>query len=556
MKPDIEIAREAHLLPITQIAARIGIPERSLELYGPYKAKINLTYCLNCMEHPPGKLVLVTATSPTPAGEGKTTTSIGLTDAMNRLNRQTAVCLREPSLGPVFGIKGGAAGGGYAQCVPMEDINLHFTGDLHAITSAHNTLAALLNNAIYRHKIELDPKKILWNRVVDVNDRALRNIIVGLGKSTDGVTHESGFDITAASEIMAILCLARNLSDLKEKIGNILLGFDFKNKPIYCRDLNVAGAITVLLKDAIKPNLVQTMENNPAFIHGGPFANIAQGANSIMATNFALRTNDYVVTEAGFGSDLGAEKFFDLVSLYGGFAPDLTVITTTIKALKMHGGQSLDRIKQENLTALSDGLANLGRHISNMKKFNIPVVVALNKFNFDTPAEIEMVFSYCEQLGVDVALSEVWEKGGEGGEALAKLVIEKLESPTVSTFTPLYDWNDSIEEKVLTVAREIYGAADVEFELDARQDIANIKQIGLDNLPICIAKTQKSFSDDPTKLGAPSGFTLKIRRVLIAAGAGFLIPIAGRMLRMPGLPMKPAAESIDIDFDGDVVGLF
>ena len=555
MKPDIEIAREARMLPITQIAARIGIPERALELYGPYKAKINLNYCLNCMEQPPGKLILVTATSPTPAGEGKTTTCIGLTEAMNRLNRQTAVCLREPSLGPVFGIKGGAAGGGFSQCVPMEDINLHFTGDLHAITSAHNTLAALLNNAIYQHKIELDPKKILWNRVLDVNDRALRNIVVGLGKSTDGVTHESGFDITAASEIMAILCLARNLSDLKEKLGNILLGFDYKNKPVFCRDLGVAGALTVLLKDAIKPNLVQTMENNPAFIHGGPFANIAQGTNSIMATRFALRTNDYVITEAGFGSDLGAEKFFNLVSPYGGFTPDLTVITTTIKALKMHGGQPLDRIKQENLIALSDGLSNLGRHISNLKKFHIPVVVAVNKYSFDSPQEIEMVFEYCKQLGVDIALSEVWEKGGGGGEDLARIVLKNLDSYSEG-FTPLYEWNSSVEDKIITVAREIYGAKNVEFESEALQDIKDITQLKLNSLPICIAKTQKSFSDDPTKFGAPEGFTLRIRRILINAGAGFLIPIAGTMLRMPGLPMKPAAESIDIDYDGDVVGLF
>ncbi|MHA1521004.1 MAG: formate--tetrahydrofolate ligase [Promethearchaeota archaeon] len=555
MKPDIEIARNAHMLPITQIAARIGIPERALELYGPHKAKINLSYCIDCMGQTPGKLILVTATSPTPAGEGKTTTSIGLTDALNRLNRQTAACLREPSLGPVFGIKGGAAGGGFSQCVPMEDINLHFTGDLHAITAAHNTLAALLNNAIYRHKIELDPKKILWNRVLDVNDRSLRNIIVGLGKSTDGVSHQSGFDITAASEIMAILCLARNLSDLKEKLGNILLGFDYKNKPVYCSNLGVAGSLTVLLKDAIKPNLVQTMENNPAFIHGGPFANIAQGTNSIMATRFALRTNDYVVTEAGFGSDLGAEKFFNLVSPYGGFAPDLTVVTTTIKALKMHGGQALARIKQENLNALSDGLTNLGRHVSNLKKFHVPVVVALNKFSFDSPHEIEMVFDYCEQLGVDIALSEVWEKGGAGGEDLARIVLKNLESPSEG-FTPLYDWNASVIDKITIVAQEIYGAKDVELELEAKQDIKDIKQLGLETLPICVAKTQKSFSDDPTKLGAPEGFTLKIKRVLIAAGAGFLIPIAGKMLRMPGLPMQPAAESIDIDYDGDVVGLF
>lgn len=555
MKPDIEIAREAHMVPITQVAARIGIPERALEQYGPYKAKINLNYCLECGDQKPGKLILVTATSPTPAGEGKTTTSIGLTEAMNRLNCQTAVCLREPSLGPVFGIKGGAAGGGFSQCVPMEDINLHFTGDLHAITSAHNTLAALLNNAIYRHKIELDPKKILFNRVLDVNDRALRNIVVGLGKSTDGVTHESGFDITAASEIMAILCLARNIADLKEKLGNILLGFDYKNNPVYCKNLGVAGALTVLLKDAIKPNLVQTMENNPAFIHGGPFANIAQGTNSIVATRFALRTNDYVVTEAGFGSDLGAEKYFDLVSPYGGFSPDLVVVTTTIKALKMHGGQSLERIKLENLEALSAGLPNLGRHISNMQKYNVPVVVAVNKFSFDSSDEINLVIDYCHKLGVKVSLSEVWEKGGEGGEELAKMVLNHLDDPHPEV-QPLYSWKESPQKKIEIVAKEIYHATSVEYEPEALQDLADIEQLGLNDLPICIAKTQSSFSDNPKKLGAPEDFSIKIRRVLIAAGAGFLIPIAGRMLRMPGLPVKPAAESIDIDYDGDVVGLF
>ncbi len=555
MKPDIEIAREARKLPITKIAARIGIPENALEQYGPYKAKINLSYCYDCMEQQPGKLILVTATSPTPAGEGKTTTSIGLTEALNRLGKQTAVCLREPSLGPVFGIKGGAAGGGFSQCVPMEDINLHFTGDLHAITSAHNTLAALINNAIYRHKIELNPKKILWNRVLDVNDRSLRNIVVGLGKITDGVSHESGFDITAASEIMAILCLARNLSDLKEKLGNILIGFDFKNRPVYVKDLGVEGALTVLLKDAIKPNLVQTMENNPAFIHGGPFANIAQGTNSIVATRFAMATNDIVVTEAGFGSDLGAEKYYNLVCPYGGFSPDLTVLVTTIRALKMHGGQSLDRIKQENIPALEQGLSNLGRHIENMKKFGVPVVVAVNKFSTDSTDEITLIREFCVSKGVDVALSEVWEKGGEGGEKLANIVITHLEQDSPS-YHPIYTWQEPLVDKIRIVAREIYGASDIELENDALQDLKDIQELKMEDLPVCIAKTQKSFSDDPNLLGAPSNFTLKIRRILIAAGAGFLIPIAGRMLRMPGLPFKPAAENIDIDYDGDVVGLF
>ena len=556
MKQDIEIAREAELRPIYEIAAKMGIPEEALEPYGKNKAKINLDFCFKCKkQHKPGKLILVTATSPTPAGEGKTTTSIGLTEGLNRLNKQAAVCLREPSLGPVFGIKGGAAGGGYSQVVPMEDINLHFTGDLHAITSAHNTLSALMNNAIFRRKIDLDPKRILWNRVLDVNDRALRNIIVGLGGHMDGVSHQSSFDITAASELMAILCLSNNIAELKEKIGNILLGFNYAGDPVYCRDLGVHGAITVLLKDAIKPNLVQTMENNPAFIHGGPFANIAQGYNTIIAAQMALHSNDYVVTEAGFGSDLGAEKFFDLVCPYGGFAPSLTVMVTTIRALKMHGGQLLDRITLKNTETLRKGLPNLGRHLENTKKFGVDCVVALNKIMSDSDEEIQIVFDYCKELGFDVALSEVWEKGGEGGETLAKLVLKHLEAGKTD-YHKLYDWNLPVEDKIRIIAKEIYRADDIELLDEAIEDIKFINKLKLDNLPICIAKTQNSFSDNPKILGAPTGFTIKIRNVLIASGAGFLIPITGKMLRMPGLPLIPAAESIDIDYDGDVVGLF
>ncbi len=556
MKQDIEIAREAELRPIYEIAAKMGIPEEALEPYGKNKAKISLDFCFKCRkQHKPGKLILVTATSPTPVGEGKTTTSIGLTEALNRLNKQAAVCIREPSLGPVFGIKGGAAGGGYSQVVPMEDINLHFTGDLHAITSAHNSLAALMNNAIYRRKIDLDPKRILWNRVMDVNDRALRNIIVGLGGHTDGVSHQSSFDITAASELMAILCLSNNIAELKEKIGNILLGFNYAGDPVYCRDLGVEGAITVLLKDAIKPNLVQTMENNPAFVHGGPFANIAQGYNTIIAAQMALHSNDYVVTEAGFGSDLGAEKFFDLVCPYGGFTPSLTVMVTTIRALKMHGGQLLDRITLKNTETLRKGLPNLGRHLENTKKFGVDCVVALNKIMSDTDEEIQIVVDYCKELGFDVAISEVWEKGGEGGEALAKLVLNHLDAGKTD-YHKLYDWNLPVEDKIRIIAKEIYRADDIELLGEAIEDIKFINKLKLDNLPICIAKTQKSFSDDPKLLGAPTGFTMKVSRVIIASGAGFLIPITGKMLRMPGLPLIPAAESIDIDYDGDVVGLF
>jgi len=556
MKQDIEIAREAELRPIFEIAAKMGIPEEALEPYGKDKAKISLEFCFKCRkQHKPGKLILVTATSPTPAGEGKTTTSIGLTEALNQLNKQAAVCIREPSLGPVFGIKGGAAGGGYSQVVPMEDINLHFTGDLHAITSAHNSLAALMNNAIYRRKIDLDPKRILWNRVMDVNDRALRNIIVGLGGHTDGVSHQSSFDITAASELMAILCLSNNIAELKEKIGNILLGFNYAGDPVYCRDLGVEGAITVLLKDAIKPNLVQTMENNPAFVHGGPFANIAQGYNTIIAAQMALHSNDYVVTEAGFGSDLGAEKFFDLVCPYGGFTPSLTVMVTTIRALKMHGGQLLDRITLKNTETLRKGLPNLGRHLENTKKFGVDCVVALNKIMSDTDEEIQIVVDYCKELGFDVAISEVWEKGGEGGEELAKLVLKHLDAGKTD-YHKLYDWNLPVEDKIRIIAKEIYRADDIELLGEAIEDIKFINKLKLDNLPICIAKTQKSFSDDPKLLGAPTGFTMKVSRVIIASGAGFLIPITGKMLRMPGLPLIPAAESIDIDYDGDVVGLF
>ncbi|MHA1510200.1 MAG: formate--tetrahydrofolate ligase [Promethearchaeota archaeon] len=556
MKQDIEIAREAELRPIYEIAAKMGIPEEALEPYGKDKAKISLEFCFKCRkQHKPGKLILVTATSPTPAGEGKTTTSIGLTEALNRLNKQAAVCIREPSLGPVFGIKGGAAGGGYSQVVPMEDINLHFTGDLHAITSAHNSLAALMNNAIYRRKIDLDPKRILWNRVMDVNDRALRNIIVGLGGHTDGVSHQSSFDITAASELMAILCLSNNIAELKEKIGNILLGFNYAGDPVYCRDLGVEGAITVLLKDAIKPNLVQTMENNPAFVHGGPFANIAQGYNTIIAAQMALHSNDYVVTEAGFGSDLGAEKFFDLVCPYGGFTPSLTVMVTTIRALKMHGGQLLDRITLKNTETLRKGLPNLGRHLENTKKFGVDCVVALNKIMSDTDEEIQIVIDYCKELGFDIAISEVWEKGGEGGEELAKLVLKHLDAGKTD-YHKLYDWNLPVEDKIRIIAKEIYRADDIELLGEAIEDIKFINKLKLDNLPICIAKTQKSFSDNPNLLGAPTCFTMKVRRVIIASGAGFLIPITGKMLRMPGLPLIPAAESIDIDYDGDVVGLF
>jgi formate--tetrahydrofolate ligase len=551
MKQDQELAREAKLNHIREIAAKMGISEDALEYYGSYKAKINLDYCMKCNNMANGKLVLVSAISPTSAGEGKTTTTIGLVDALNRIGKRTAGALREPSLGPVFGIKGGATGGGRAQVLPADDINLHFTGDLHAVTSAHNMLAALLDNAIFYRKVEINPKRILWNRVVDINDRALRDIIVGLGGSMDGVTHQSSFDITAASEIMAILCLSKNLSELKEKVGNIIVGFDYGGKPVYCRDLGVAGAITVLMKDAIKPNLVQTMEHNPVFIHGGPFANIAQGSNSIIATKLALKLNDIVVTEAGFGSDLGAEKFFDLVCPYGGFTPSLMVMVATIRALKMHGGTQMERIKQEDLDGLQKGLANLGRHLENARKFGIDTVVALNHFPSDTSDEIEMVRKYCDDRSFPMALSYVYERGGEGGEELANLVVQRLEEKRTQ-FTYLYNWKDSVENKIRIIAKQIYHAAEVVFESEALEDISFIKSLKLCELPICMAKTQMSFSDDPKLLGAPSDFTMKIRRVLIAAGAGFLVPLTGKMIRMPGLPKIPAAESIDIDHYGRV----
>jgi formate--tetrahydrofolate ligase len=551
MKEDSEIAREAKLKPIQEIALKMGLAENAIEFYGSYKAKLNLDFCLQCMDKPNGKLILVTATSPTPAGEGKTTNTIGLVDALNKIGKKTAGALREPSLGPVFGMKGGATGGGKAQVVPADDINLHFTGDFHAITSAHNMLMALLDNALFHRKIELNPKRILWNRVLDVNDRSIRNVVVGLGGSMDGVAHESSFDITAASEIMAILCLSKNISELKEKIGNIILGIDYSGKAVRCRDLGVQGAITALLKDAIKPNLVQTLEHNPIFIHGGPFANIAQGSNSILATSIALKLNDIVVTEAGFGADLGAEKFFNIVSPYGGFSPNLVVIITTIRALKMHGGALLERVKQEDVELLRNGLPNLGRHLENMRKFGVGIVVALNKFPSDTKAEIDLVEQFCKDHQTPFAVSMVYEKGGEGGEQLANLVVQQLENSKDSA-KQLYSWKDSVELKIKTITQEIYGAKEIEYEPEALEDIQFIKSLQLCNLPICMAKNQFSFTDDPKKMGAPTGFTIKIRRVLIAAGAGFLIPLTGKMLRMPGLPKIPAAESIDVDHYGHI----
>jgi formate--tetrahydrofolate ligase len=551
MKQDQEIAREAKLKPIQEIAAKMGVSESALELYGYHKAKINLEYCMKCAERPMGKLILVSAISPTPAGEGKTTTTIGLVEGLCKLGKRASGALREPSLGPVFGIKGGATGGGHAQVVPSDDINLHFTGDFHAITSAHNMLAALLDNALFHRKIEINPKRILWNRVIDVNDRAIRNIIVGLGGPMDGVPHESSFDITASSEIMAILSLSKNISELKQKIGNIILGFDHAGKAVRCNDLGVTGGITALLKDAIKPNIVQTLEHNPIFIHGGPFANIAQGSNSIIATRLALRLNDIVVTEAGFGSDLGAEKFFDLVCPYGGFTPSLMVMVATVRALKMHGGALTERLQQEDLPTLQKGLVNLERHLENSQKFGVDCVVALNKFPSDTDAEIALVRDYCKSVGMQMAVSEVYEKGGEGGLELADLVVKRLETNTTQ-FHTLYDWKDSVEAKIEKIAREIYRAERIEYEQEALEDIQFIKSIKLCDLPICMAKNQYSFSDDPKKIGAPTGFALKIRRVLIAAGAGFLIPLTGKILRMPGLPKIPAAESIDIDHYGRV----
>jgi formate--tetrahydrofolate ligase len=554
-KSDLEIAQSARLKPVQEIATRLGIPTDDLELYGKYKAKLPLSL-IDDQKRKKGKLILVTAMTPTPAGEGKTTTSIGLCEGMNKIGKRTTVVLREPSLGPVFGMKGGAAGGGFSQVVPMEDINLHFTGDFAAIEKANNLLAALIDNDIQKPDggLGIDPRTVEWKRVMDMNDRALRNLISGLGGKNGGMIRETGFNITAASEIMAILCLAKNLDDLKTKIGNIYVGDTYAQKAVFARDLKAQGSVAVLLKDAIKPNLVQTLEGNPAIIHGGPFGNIAQGANSIIATRMGMSLSDYVITEAGFGSDLGAEKFIDIVCGYGDFSPHAIVLVATIRALKYHGGVAREDLTKPNVAAVEKGFANLEKHIENTKIFGVPAVISLNKFITDSDEELNWVLKKCKDLGVEIALSEGWEKGGAGMVDLAEKISKAADNFT-GKYWPVYDWKASIEEKIRTVAVKIYGAKDVEFLPKAKQNIKKIERIGLNGVPVCIAKTQNSFSDDAKKLGRPKDFVITVREIEVAAGAGFIIPITGDILRMPGLPNVPAAIGMDIDNDGKISGL-
>lgn len=555
MKTDVQIAQEAQMKPIVEVASQLDISDDELELYGKYKAKISPDVLERLKDRPNGKLVLVTAINPTPAGEGKTTTNVGLSMALNKLGKKTITTLREPSLGPCFGIKGGAAGGGYSQVVPMDDINLHFTGDFHAITSAHNLLAAMLDNHIHQgNALDIVTKKIVWKRVMDMNDRSLRHIIVGLGKKGDGVMRESGFDITVASEIMAILCLATDIEDLKARLSRMVVAYNSKGEAVTAGDLQATGAMALLLKDAIKPNLVQTLENTPAIIHGGPFANIAHGCNSVMATQTALKLGDYVVTEAGFGADLGAEKFFDIKCRYAGLKPDVAVIVATVRALKMNGGVAKDNLAEENLDALKDGSANLLRHLDNVAKYGVPAVVAINRFPTDTEAELELLRDLCKEKGIDVVLSEVFAKGGEGGMELAKEVINICENQK-SDFHTLYDVNDSIEDKMNTIATEIYGADGVDFTADALKQVRELEKLGLDRLPICVAKTQYSFTDDPKKLGAPKNFRITVREVKVSAGAGFIVALTGSIMTMPGLPKVPAANGMDILSDGTIIGL-
>ena len=552
---DIEIAQAAHPLHITKVAAKLGISEDDLELYGKYKAKISPQVIKNLKDKPDGKLILVTAITPTPAGEGKTTTSVGLTDGLNAIGKNACVALREPSLGPSFGLKGGAAGGGYAQVIPMEDINLHFTGDLHAITTAHNLCAAMLDNHIQQgNELGIDPRRIVFRRAMDLNERALRNIVIGLGGTANGVPRESGFDITVASEVMAIFCLASDLMDLKARLGRMVLAYTYDNKPVTVDDIHAAGSMAVLLKDAIKPNLAQTLEGSPAFIHGGPFANIAHGCNSVQATRLGLKCADYLVTEAGFGADLGAEKFLDIKCRMAGLKPDAVVVVATVRALKMHGGLSKKDLAREDLDALEAGIPNLIKHIENIKKYGLPVVVAINKFPTDTDAELALVAKKCQELGAEFALSEVWEKGGKGGVELAQKVVDACEKP--SEFRFIYDENMTPKEKMNAIAREIYGADGVDFTLQAEKDLERIHELGKDNLLVCMAKTQYSLSDDPAKLGRPSGFRITVREVRLSAGAGFLVAITGSIMTMPGLPKKPAALNIDVDADGKITGLF
>ncbi len=557
MKTDIEIAKEAKMLPITQIATDLGVEENELELYGNYKAKINDAFLNRMADRPAGKLILVTAINPTPAGEGKTTMTVGLGMAMKKIGKKAVIALREPSLGPVFGIKGGAAGGGYSQVVPMEDINLHFTGDFHAITSANNLLCAILDNHIQQgNALGIDPRRVLITRVEDMNDRALRNVLIGLGGKINGVPREDHFMITVASEVMAILCLAEDIPDLKKRLGDILVAYTYDNKPVFCRDLGVAGAMAALLKDAIKPNMVQTLENTPALIHGGPFANIAHGCNSIRATKLAMKLADYAITEAGFGADLGAEKFLNIKCRKAELSPDAVVLVATARALKYNGGVKKEDLKEENVAAILAGAANLEAHIDNIQKFGLPVVVAINRFVTDTDAELNAIRGICERKGADFALAEVFAKGGEGGIELAEKVVAACEKK--SQFKLLYEDELSITEKIETVAREIYGAAGVQFEAGAKKALADILAIdpAYAKLPVCMAKTQYSLSDDQSKLGRPTGFTLTVRDIRLSAGAGFIVVLTGSIMTMPGLGKTPAAYNIDIDAAGNITGLF
>ncbi|CUH93971.1 Formate-tetrahydrofolate ligase [Propionispora sp. 2/2-37] len=555
MKSDVEIAQAAVMKPIAEVARGIGISEEEIELYGKYKAKISLHAWERIKNNPDAKLVLVTAINPTPAGEGKTTTTVGLGDALRRMEKKVLIALREPSLGPCFGVKGGAAGGGYAQIVPMEDINLHFTGDFHAVTTAHNLLAAVIDNHIHHgNELGIDPRRITWRRVVDLNDRALRSIICGLGGKVNGVPRESGFDITVASEMMAILCLASDLEDMKRRIGRIIVAYTYDGQPVTVENLQVTGALTLLFKDAIKPNLVQTLENTPAFVHGGPFANIAHGCNSVMATKYALKLADVVVTEAGFGADLGAEKFLNIKCRFAGIKPSAVVIVATVRALKMHGGVPKSDLAGENFPALERGMNNLVKHIENTQKYGLPAVVAVNAFPTDTQAELSYVREKCVVLGAEVAVSEVWAKGGDGGLVLAEKVLQACERENQFRF--IYNEQDPIKDKIAAIAKEIYGAAGVQYTAVAEKTIQELIKLGFDKTPICMAKTQYSLSDDMTKIGRPQGFFITVREVRVAAGAGFLIALTGEIMTMPGLPKRPAAERMDIDNEGTIVGIF
>ncbi len=556
MKTDIEIAQEAELIPIVDVAKRIGIEADDLELYGKYKAKVSDEYIEAVKDQPDGRLILVTAINPTPAGEGKTTITVGLGEAFGKMGKKAVIALREPSLGPCFGIKGGAAGGGYAQVVPMEDLNLHFTGDFHAITSANNLLAALLDNHIQQgNALGIDPRQIVWKRCLDMNDRVLRNVVVGLGNKTDGMVREDHFVITVASEIMAILCLATDIKDLKERLGKIIVAYNFQGEPVTADDLQAVGAMAALLKDAMKPNLIQTLEHTPALVHGGPFANIAHGCNSVRATKTALKMADYVITEAGFGADLGAEKFFDIKCRMAGLKPDAAVLVATVRALKYNGGVAKEDLSQENLKALQDGIVNLEKHIENLHKYGVPVVVALNAFISDTQAEINYVKKFCEDRDCEFALARVWEQGGEGGLLLAQKVLYTLENKE-SRFEPIYEDEMPLMEKIETVASQIYGAGSVSYAPAAKKQLTRLEKMGFGSLPVCMAKTQYSLSDDPNLLGRPVGFEMRVREVYVSAGAGFVVVLTGDVMTMPGLPKKPAAYQINVEENGKITGLF